>query len=284
MCILVSSQQLADIECFCTSSSNSVLSIDPTFNIGPFYVTPTTYHNLLVTTKNGNHPILLGPILIHRTKTFRPFHYLASTLVRLNPRLINLKSFGTDGEPELIKAFSICFPNAVHLRCTNHLRQNVKDKLRSLNIPQSVWKEFLADIFWKQIGSHFEHGLIDSLSEAAFELALENVKEKWNNLERSCNIVESDPLFHSWFKEHKADDIIHCVLPEVRRQAGLTNSLALFITNCSESLNNVIKMEVDWKESKLPLLVEHLQSIGDRQNAELERAVISQGEWSFLSE
>ena len=109
------------------------------------------------------------------------------------------------------------------------------------------------------------------------------MKEKWNNLERSCNVVESDPQFHSWFKEHKTEDIIRCVLPEVRRRAGLNNPLALFTTNCSESLN-VIKMEVDWKESKLPLLVEHLQSIGDRQIAELERAVISRGEWSFLTE
>ena len=90
MCILASDQQLMDIERFCTGDFTSVLSIDPTFNLGPFYVTPTTYHNLLVTTKNANHPILLGPILIHQTKTFRPFHYLASTLVRLNPRLINL--------------------------------------------------------------------------------------------------------------------------------------------------------------------------------------------------
>lgn len=82
----------------------------------------------------------------------------------------------------------------------------------------------------------------------------------------------------------KTEDITRCVLPEVRLRAGLNNPLALFTTNCSESLNNVIKMEVDWKESKLPLLVEHLQAIGDRQNAELERAVISRGEWSFLSE
>ena len=47
----------------------------------------------------------------------------------------------------------------------------------------------------------------------------------------------------------------------VRHRAGLNNPLALFTTNCSESLNNVIKMEVDWKESKLPLLVEHLWNI-----------------------
>ena len=59
--------------------------------------------------------------------------------------------------------------------------------------------------YGKRMGSHFEHGLVDSPSEAAFRLALENVKEKLNNLERSCKIGESDPLFHAWFKEHKAE-------------------------------------------------------------------------------
>ena len=284
MCILASDQQLKDLERFCTGDRTSVLCIDPMFNLGPFYVTPTTYQNVLVRNKSGNHPILLGPVLVHQTKTLRPFHYLASTLVRLNPNLVNLRAYGTDGEPELIRAFSICFPNAVHLRCTNHLRQNIKDKLRSLNIPQSLWKEFLADIFGKQTGSHFEHGLVDCSSQGAFDTALESVKEKWNNMERSCQVAECDPQFHSWFKDYKARDIIQCVLPEVRKQAGLHNPLALFTTNCSEAVNNVIKMEVDWKESKLPVLVERLRSICDRQSAELERAVISRGEWSFLPE
>ena len=165
---------------------------------------------------------------------------------------------------------------SVHLRCNNHLGQNIKDKLRALNIPQGVWKEFLADIFGKQVGSHFEHGLVDASSEATSLSALENVIGRWNNLERNCNGVESDPRFYSWFKEYIMHDIIHSVLPQVRCQAGLKDPLALFTTNCSESLNDVIKMEVEWKESKLPVLVEHLQSIGDRQSAELERAVISQ--------
>ena len=156
----------------------------------------------------------------------------------------------------------------------------IKDKLRSSNIPQSLWKEFLADIFGKQTGSHSEHGLVDCKSQAEFELALENVKEKWNNMERSCQLAH--PQFHSWFKEHKVRDIVQCVLLEARKQAGLHDPRALFTTNCSEAINNVIKMKVDWKESKLPLLIEHLKSICDRQGAELERAVISCGEWSFL--
>lgn len=172
MCVLATNQQLTDLERFCTRTPCSVVSIDPTFNLGPFYVTPTTYHNLLVTTERGNHPINLGPILIHQTKTFQPFHYFVSTLVRLNPNLVNLRAFGTDGESELIKAFSVTFPHAVHLRCTNHMRQNIKDKLRSLGISQTVMSEFIADIFGKQTGNHFETGLIDCNSKSSFKSVL----------------------------------------------------------------------------------------------------------------
>ena len=46
-------------------------------------------------------------------------------------------------------------------------------------IIKKVWKEFLTNIFRKQVGTHFKQGLVDSLSEAAFGLALESVKEKW---------------------------------------------------------------------------------------------------------
>lgn len=74
MCVVATDQQLCDLECFCLGTLSSVLSVDPTFNLGPFYITPITYHNLLVKTKNGNHPIMLGPVLIHQTKQFRPFH------------------------------------------------------------------------------------------------------------------------------------------------------------------------------------------------------------------
>ena len=63
---------------------------------------------------------MLGPVLVHLTKKFRPFHYFASTLIQLNPKLVNIKAFGTDGEPELIKAFSVCFPNAAQLQCMKH--------------------------------------------------------------------------------------------------------------------------------------------------------------------
>ena len=43
--------QLNDLVRFCTvSSSFSVLTVDPTFNLGDFDVTPTAYHHLLLKT------------------------------------------------------------------------------------------------------------------------------------------------------------------------------------------------------------------------------------------
>lgn len=228
MCVLCTDQQLYNMERFCTLTPSSVLSIDPTFNLGNFYVTPTTFHFLLVKNKQGRHPIVSGPILIHRTKKFEPFHYFASTLVRLNPNLVNLKSFGTDGESELIKAFQVVFPGAVHLRCANHLRQNVKDKLHALGLPQTVWKDFLGDIFGQQVGTQYEEGLIDSNSPKTFEAALVKVKNRWDNLERSFS--NSTPQFYEWFCKYKKDVFINCALRNVRDKAVILLKKNLLLT------------------------------------------------------
>ena len=203
-------------------------------------------------------------------------------MISLNPELRKLKSFGTDGEPELIKAFNVCFPQATHLRCTNHLRQNIKDKLRSLSISQSVSSEFLADIFGIQKGRKFEHGLIDANSEASFDKSLEHLKHRWNNLEKSCTSSSTDPQFYLWFIKYKAADIKSCVLPSVRAKAG-SDPTRKFTTNMSESINHVIKQEVAWKESKLPVLIEHLKAVVCQHIEELQKAVIGRGEWRFKS-
>ena len=80
----------------------------------------------------------------------------------------------------------------------------------------------------------------------------------------------------------KASDIIVSVLPPVRISAGFQgNPLELFTTNISESINNVIKKEVEWKENKLPALIDHLKAICDRQVEEIHKAVIGRGEWRF---
>ena len=47
-CILCFDSQIADMERFLSSSSDvhGILTVDPTYNLGEFYVTPTTYPHL----------------------------------------------------------------------------------------------------------------------------------------------------------------------------------------------------------------------------------------------
>ncbi len=65
MCVLCSNHQLKDLERFCTKSEFTVISADPTFNLGCFYVTPISCNHLLLKTTNGCNPVVLGPVLIH---------------------------------------------------------------------------------------------------------------------------------------------------------------------------------------------------------------------------
>ena len=48
------------------SHSFFVLSVDTTFNLDDFYVTPTTYrHLMLADAQSGKHPAVIGPVLVH---------------------------------------------------------------------------------------------------------------------------------------------------------------------------------------------------------------------------
>lgn len=73
--VLARDRQLDDIVRFCTIPDNfSVLTVDPTFNLGDFDVTPMTYrHRLLVSCRSGRDPVMVGPVMIHYRKTFHTY-------------------------------------------------------------------------------------------------------------------------------------------------------------------------------------------------------------------
>ena len=153
---------------------------------------------------------------------------------------------------------------------------NIKDKLRALNIQQSVSKDFLSDIFDTQIATHFKMGLANAgESEAALTESLQRVKVKWSNLEKSYTLSKQEHQFHAWFSYYKADEIMTYFLPGARCRAGCKDPTSFF-TNSSESLNHVIKQEVEWKESQLPLQ--------NDQISQLEKATVGRGEWHFTSQ
>ena len=86
--LVATSQQLLDVVRFCTNALNSsIMGVDPTFNMRKFYVTMTTYRNLMFVTKEGVNPVMIGPCLIHTGKTISSYQQLALAIVKFQKEL-----------------------------------------------------------------------------------------------------------------------------------------------------------------------------------------------------
>ena len=149
MGVLARDRQLKDMARFCTDDQRfSVLGVDPTFNLGEFSVTVTTYcHLQLIHRQTNNHPVLLGAMLVHQNKTSESYYFLASTVVGLCPQLNFLTAFGTDGEQTLSDAFATQFRDASHRLCFLHVKDRIKVKVRDLGVNTECAKLFMNDIF-----------------------------------------------------------------------------------------------------------------------------------------
>ena len=187
--ILADDQQLQDLVRFTTDSSEfCVITIDPTFSLGEFDVTPITYrHLMLETRRNPVSPIFLGPLLIHYKKSLASYLFFGSSLVGLCPQLQRVRVFGTDGEQPLINAFKHEFGFSQHLTCFIHVRKNIKEKLNSCQVPSDVTLTILNDIFGHRIGSVFEEGLL-------IQLILVIFKQNFNTLQKNGAIVKCQVL------------------------------------------------------------------------------------------
>ena len=97
--VLGTSQMTADIKRFCTSPLLSMpISINPTFNLGQFDVTPISFHNLFIRHKvNKTYAVNIGHMMIHHAKDFSTYKLFSSSL-HANCKIDNICSFVTDGE------------------------------------------------------------------------------------------------------------------------------------------------------------------------------------------
>ena len=267
-------QQFDDIERFCASDqrgSNSVLGIDPTFQLGDFFVTPTTYeHKLLINRKTGKHPVLLGPLLIHQNRKYGTYHYFASQLLKMKPGLKSLRSFGTDGEEALFKAFHSVFPSAVHVLCEIHKRDNITTKLRSMKACSSTIKQILGDIFGSTNGDVQFGGLVDSSDATEFDTNLKQFQTKWN---------ESCMGFFEWFVKNESGLFTSCMINSVRSVAGLGHPPKHFTTNNNKSINHLLKLETNGKRSEWPAFNCKIRGICEEQQNECDKAVFDSGDY-----
>ena len=178
--VLFNRAQLDDLMQFCASSNRaSVLGIDVTFNLGKFYVTLCTYQNFKVINERGKYPIMVGPALIHSLKDQSNFAVLFQEMTSKMPLLATtLRAYGTDCEKALVLAAADAFPFVIHLKCANHLKDNIIDHLRKQLLPEKVVNEVVYDIF----GNSNEKGLIHA-THKEFDEKLLILQKRWNNLE-----------------------------------------------------------------------------------------------------
>ena len=280
MMVLAFDWILDDVVRFCTVPGNfSVLSVDPTFSLGSFDVTVTTYGHLMLNPKDKSfsHPTMIGPLFVHVRKDFSAYHFFASSLVSLRHELHQLQSFGSDGEAALVKAFSTVFFKASHLRCFLHFRENIERKLSELNIPKETAKESVKDVFG--CVASCQKGLVDARDGVELGDMFSSTKQIWNEREK----FSSPPVFYTWFGDHCLDVVRCSMLASVREEAGLGSPPEPFYTNAVESKNNILKQHLHRKSSSLPEFVEGMKTLLQQQYQEIQKAVPSMGEYRIAS-
>ncbi len=83
-----------------------------------------------------------------------------------------------------------------------HFKDNLKRELTKRGIPAVVKKQFIDDIFGKQVDDVKQKGLVDCESEEEFDERLEALKDKWNDMDkvyRAHGVIS----FFAWFKKEK---------------------------------------------------------------------------------
>jgi hypothetical protein len=107
---LYGEEQMVDFQHFLKTVESPRVGIDRTFNLGSFYVTAFVYKNHhVVKTDSNDHPVFLGPVLLHKEAFFEVYHYflshvnarLASTIYHFNIRILQAMEIGSDDEKAL---------------------------------------------------------------------------------------------------------------------------------------------------------------------------------------
>ena len=271
--VLANNVQLAEVKRFCTNPARfSVLGVDVTFNVGEYYVCLTTYQDLMLKTKSGVHPVMLGPILLHQRKLFSPYYTLPATMIRYDPDLQGILAFGTDGELALSKAFESAFPFAVHLLCDMHMEDTITSKMKDLGIRGLEAKQFMADIFGSKSNPSLP-SLASSNSSEHFWESLLCLKDMWINRHKEGE------KFYKYFAEKKADQFGNCMTAEVRSLSGLGYPPDVYTQNANECMNAVIKRAQN-KKMDVVDCIENLWKEVNHQQSMKKLAMVSRGEFS----
>ena len=237
-----------DLERFTTSDILShPVSIDPTFNMGQFEVTPIVYKHLFLKSKRmGESPIFLGPTMIHHKKTYETYRTFASKCASTSPKFRDAKGFVTDGEMQLQNAFKDELKSARPLRCFKHFEGNCRETLRKIGIREKKDQRYFIE---KTFGVKDKvEGILDALNGHDLRRRLDLLRSELEAEEKKLLQQQGNdayvPKYWEYINKHY-DMIRKHMIEKVRRKAGMVQgddgkALRCY-TNNSESMNKVLK-------------------------------------------
>ena len=123
--------QLNDINHFCKNNAQfCILGIEPTYNVGPCYLTVTTYRHLHFRANKGEHPVMIGHVLIHARKEYSSYFHLPSLMLQAQSTLKTIKVVGSYSE-NVYLPFKNFMLDTYSLLCDIHMKDNLMGKVRS---------------------------------------------------------------------------------------------------------------------------------------------------------
>ncbi|KXJ18326.1 High affinity nerve growth factor receptor, partial [Exaiptasia diaphana] len=227
---------------FCSGSSpKAVAGVDMTYKLGPFYLTTITFPNPMFVFKSNDqkNPTTLATIMTSTSKDKGDYEYLARCLKKEGVK--NL-TYGMDGECAMEAGFEDVYPihngcsgSNIHLRCFEHVKDDVNQKLLKLSMSESSRKSIISSILGNEHHGIRTKGLVDCDTNVEFQKMYAELEAKWpeefrNWFETTCGRVRS-----------LRETIRQCMLKPVRIAAGLGDPPNKWSNQRTESINNIIK-------------------------------------------
>ena len=152
------------------------IDIDTTFNLGHFFITPTTFRNTtLQNRRTKKTPIFCGPTMIHYRNDAHSYEELLDYLRRELRASKNLV-IGSDGASAIVNAVTSLFPDSIHLFCVRHARNNVERHLMKLQFSKDKRRELLEYLF------DDPRSLNQSETEDEFNQRFDALRHVWHSI------------------------------------------------------------------------------------------------------
>lgn len=237
--ILYKTDQIQDMKANCIGEGGSIIGIDKTFNLGSCFVSALTYkHKAVIQRETSDHPIMLGPMMLHFDSDYETyFTFLSHIRVKTGDTDI---IFGSDEEKAITKAIHNAFPSATHLLCTKHMKDNIRRNLQDkVGCSREDREKIVKTIFGP---NGIARNSDDSIT---LDLNLSNLQP----------FFQKYPPFEKYFKKKIQNNLIHHVIQPIN------NAIIqeLWTNNNTESMNNRMKMQCNWKSQKMPSLINTLE-------------------------